>query len=129
MSQGLGGRSWLLQRCDRVFPCRSSDREHSGSVVECLTRDQRAMGSSLTGITALCPGARINLCLVLVQPRKTCPFITETLLMDCKESNQKNKQKIQQLGFDSPTSRLGQVKIFLLYDNAALCGAPICRRV
>ena len=26
--------------------------EHSGSVVECLTRDQRAMGSSLT---ALCP--------------------------------------------------------------------------
>ena len=28
-------------------------REHSGSVVECLTRDQRAVGSSLTGVTAL----------------------------------------------------------------------------
>ena len=27
--------------------------ERSGSVVECLTRDQRAVGSSLTGITAL----------------------------------------------------------------------------
>ena len=26
--------------------------------------------------------------LVLVQPRKTCPFITERLLMGCKESNQ-----------------------------------------
>ena len=30
-------------------------RECSGSVVECLTRDRRAAGSSLTGVTALCP--------------------------------------------------------------------------
>ena len=30
--------------------------------------------------------------LVRVQPRKTCPFITERLLMGCKESNQTNKQ-------------------------------------
>ena len=29
------------------------DREHSGIVVECLTRDQRAAGSSLTGVIAL----------------------------------------------------------------------------
>ena len=36
----------------------------------------------------------INHSLVLVQPRKTRPFITERLLMGCKESNQtKNKQK------------------------------------
>ena len=28
-------------------------RERSGSVVECLTRDQSAAGSSLTGVTAL----------------------------------------------------------------------------
>ena len=34
----------------------------------------------------------INSSLVLVQPRKTCPFITERLLMGCKESNQTNKQ-------------------------------------
>ena len=27
--------------------------ERSGSVVECLTRDRRAVGSSLTGVTAL----------------------------------------------------------------------------
>ena len=33
----------------------------------------------------------INLSLVLVQPRKTCPFINESLLMECKESNQANK--------------------------------------
>ena len=29
--------------------------EPSGSVVECLTRDRRAAGSSLTSVTALCP--------------------------------------------------------------------------
>ena len=29
--------------------------ERSGSVVECLTRDRGASGSSLTGISALCP--------------------------------------------------------------------------
>ena len=29
------------------------ERERSGSVVECLTRDRRAVGSSLTGVTAL----------------------------------------------------------------------------
>ena len=42
----------------------------------------RAAGSSLTGITVLCPWARhINPSLVLVQPRKTRPYITERLLM------------------------------------------------
>ena len=35
---------------------------------------------------------KINPSLVLVQPRKTCPYITERLLMGCKESNQTNKQ-------------------------------------
>ena len=30
-----------------------NEREHSGSVVECLTRDRGAAGSSLTGGTAL----------------------------------------------------------------------------
>ena len=35
----------------------------------------------------------INPSLVLVQPRKTRPFITERLLMGRKETNQRNKQK------------------------------------
>ena len=53
---------------------------------EWLTRDWGAAGSSLT---VLCPWARhINPSLVLVQPRKTRPFITERLLMGRKESNQ-----------------------------------------
>ena len=48
--------------------------------------------SSLTGINAVCPCARhINPSLVLVQPRKTHPFITGSLLMGRKESNYTNK--------------------------------------
>ena len=35
----------------------------------------------------------INPSLVLVQPRKTRPYITERLLMGRKESNQTNKTK------------------------------------
>ena len=33
----------------------AGSRERSGSVVEYFTQDQRAAGSSLTGVTALCP--------------------------------------------------------------------------
>ena len=65
--------------------------ERSSSVVECLTQDWGATGSSLYGGTALCPWARhTNPFLVLVQPRKTRPYITEKLLMGCKETNQTN---------------------------------------
>ena len=39
-------------------------------------------------VVSLCKN--INPTLVLVQPRKTCPFITERLLMGRKESNQTN---------------------------------------
>ena len=64
----------------------------SGSLVECFTRNRGATGLSLTCVTALCPWARhINPSLVLIQPRKTHPFITQRLLMGRKESNQTNK--------------------------------------
>ena len=46
-----GSTALLLQ-----FSCqfnRVISRERSGSVVECLTRDQRVAGSSLTGVTVL----------------------------------------------------------------------------
>ena len=57
-------------------------------MVECLTRDREAAGSSLTGVTEMCPCARhIDPSLVLVQPRKTRPYITEKLLIGRKESN------------------------------------------
>ena len=58
-------------------------------MVECLTRDRGAAGSSLTSVIALCPWARhINPSLVLVQPRKTRPFITERI----KSSKNKHEQ-------------------------------------
>ena len=51
-------------------------------------------GWSLTGITVLSEvvslSKNINPSLVLVQPRKTHPYIAEKLLMGCKESNQTN---------------------------------------
>ena len=57
-------------------------------------RDREAKGSSFTGVTALWSWARyIYPSLVLVQPRKTRPCLTERLLMGRKESNQTNKQK------------------------------------
>ena len=61
----------------------------SGRVLESRPR---AMGSSLTGVTALCPLARrINLSLELVQ---TSPYITERLLMERKESIQSIKVSV-----------------------------------
>ena len=36
-----------------AFVINPLNREHSDSVVECLTRDQEAAGSSLTGVTAV----------------------------------------------------------------------------
>ena len=68
--------------------------ECSGSVLECLPPDRGVTGLSLTGVTALnCgPWARhIYPSLVMVQPRKTRPCLTERLLMRRKESNQTKK--------------------------------------
>ena len=65
--------------------------EHSGSVVERLTRDQKA-GVPASPVSLGCVFSKnINPSLVLVQPRKTCPFTTERWLMGRKESNQTNK--------------------------------------
>ena len=69
----------------------SAIRERSGSVVECLTRDRWAADSSLTSVTALWALSKTHYpSLVLVQPRKTRPYLTDRLLMGRKESNQTN---------------------------------------
>ena len=57
-------------------------------MVECLTRDRGAPGSSLTSLTA----RHIYPSLVLVHPMKTRPCLTERLFMGRKESTQTNKQ-------------------------------------
>ena len=72
VKHAMRGFMCLAQRHDAVMPTRLKHatppsrvkhsiteptmciyRERSGSVVECLTRDRRAVGSSLTGVTAL----------------------------------------------------------------------------
>ena len=65
-----------------LYEVQLGSRERSGSVGECLTRDLGAAGSS---VTALCPWARhINPSLVLVQHRKTRPYITTDCWWDVK---------------------------------------------
>ena len=48
---------WRSQKADKVTHINGrllyQDRERSGSVVECLTRDQGAAGLSLTNVTGL----------------------------------------------------------------------------
>ena len=81
--------------------------ERSGSVVECLAQDRGAAGWSLTGVTAWWSLSKnIIPSLVLVQPRKTLPFITERLLMGRKESNQTNNESVQFINFITTPDRL-----------------------
>ena len=67
--------------------------ERSGSVVECLTQDQEARIQASPTSLPCGPSARqIYPSLVLVQPRKLCPCLTERLMMGRKKSNQTNKR-------------------------------------
>ena len=59
------------------------------AVIECLTRNRGAGGfEPHLRHCVMSLSKKINPSLVLVQPRKTRPFITERLLMGGKESNQ-----------------------------------------
>ena len=63
-------------------------------MVESLTRDGRVVGSSLTVGPGLGPSVRqINPCLVLGQPRKTRPDMTEKCRLGHIELNQTKKQQ------------------------------------
>ena len=61
----------------------------SGRVLDSRPRGRRLEPHRRHCVVSL--SKNINPSLVLVQPRKTRPFITERLLMGCKESNQTNK--------------------------------------
>ena len=67
------GAQWLSGRVLDLRPKRRGFEPHRRHCVVSLSKN-------------------INPSLVLVQPRKTRPFITERLLMGRKESNQTNKQ-------------------------------------
>ena len=74
----------------RFFSTAHLSRERSGRVL-----DSRPWGRGFESHRRHCVvslSKNINPSLVLFQPRKTRPFITERLLMGRKESNQTNKQ-------------------------------------
>ena len=62
---------------------------HSGRVLNLRPRGRGFKPHQRHWVVSL--SKNINPGLVLVQPKKTCPFITERLLMGRKESNQTNK--------------------------------------
>ena len=67
----------------------------SGSVVECLTRDEGAQTrASTASLHCVLAQDTFILAKYWFQPRKTCPFITERLLMGRKESNQTKNQTV-----------------------------------
>ena len=68
-------------------------------MVECLTRDRGFEPNRRHYVVSL--SKNINPSLVLVQPRKTCPFITERLLMGRK--NQIKQKQQQKYGLKSCT--------------------------
>ena len=72
LNTGVKGAQWLS---GRVLDSRPKGREFEPHRRHCVVSLSK----------------NINPSLVLVQPRKTCPFITERLLMGRKELNQTNK--------------------------------------
>ena len=77
----------------------------SGRVLDSRQKGHRCDSHQRHCVVSL--SKNINPSLVLVQPRKTRPFITERLLMGQKESNQTNSLTLCMLGslnfnFDDP---------------------------
>ena len=72
----------------------------------------------------------INSSLVLVQPRKTRPYITERLLMGRKESNQTNKEQVvnERSHFRLCDIRSISTKTILLRDHFGHIW-PLCLKV
>ena len=70
-------------------PCSKGAQWLSGRVLDSRPKGRRFEPHQRHCVVSL--SKNINPSLVLVQPRKTRPFITERLLMGRKESNQTNK--------------------------------------
>ena len=81
----------------------TTPRELSGRVL-----DSRPKGSRFELHLRYCfvsLSKNINPSLVLVQPRKTCPYITERLLMGRKVSNQKSQLLETSAAYEGITSQ------------------------
>ena len=84
-------------------------------MVECLTQDRGATGSSLTGDCVVSLIKIIDPSLVLVQPRKTRPIITGRLLMGRKESDKTNKKRFEndlaQMVLGWPSTKIAKINL------------------
>ena len=92
--QMIGLAQWIIMHCLKKETLLNSlcYAEYFNVLhFSCLTRDRRFEPHRRHCVVSL--SKNINPSLVLVQPRKTRPFITERLLMGRKESNQTIKQK------------------------------------
>ena len=93
--------SFITSRPGHQHLYNHTPRERSGSVVECLTRDRRAAGLSLTGVTALWSLSKTHLSYLSTGSTQEDPFrITERLLSGLKNQikiKQTNKTTIHQL--------------------------------
>ena len=100
-------------------PCKTTNSQRRSSGAQWLSGrvlDSRLKGRGFEPHRRHCVvslSKNINPSLVLVQPRKTHPFITERLLMGRKESNQTNKQKRRSSIFAGQCVNL----VVFLYQN------------
>ena len=68
---------WIFTFCrsTRLGGFHFTKGERSGSVVECLTRDRGALGSSLTGVTSLWSLSKTHLSLLCTGPTQEDPSL------------------------------------------------------
>ena len=76
-------------------------RERSGSVVECLTRDRGAAGSSLTGFTALWSLSKTHLCQLSTGSTQEDPSLFNWKIVDGTLRIKSNKRTNKIRGGDS----------------------------
>ena len=98
--------------------------EHSGRVP-----DLRPRGRGFEPLRRHCIVSlrkNIDPSLVLVQPRKTCPFISERLLMGRKESNQTNKQLVSKCHIDG---NLMSWLIYIFWHKIMIIFLSICLNI
>ena len=88
------GLIWSKQFTMNIISMQQGAQWLSGRVLDSIPKGRGFEPHRRHCIVSL--SKNINPSLVLVQPRKTRPFITERLLMGRKESNQTNKISMRQ---------------------------------